>query len=700
MSLRYVYYFLKPFLPRSVRISVRRWRAERLSLRFADTWPISPAAAQAPEGWPGWPDGKKFALVLTHDVEGRVGLERCRQLMESEARMGFCSSFNFVPEGEYCVSKELRDSLTANGFEVGVHDLKHDGKLYVTRSTFRRYAKRINHYVKEWNAAGFRSGFMHHRLDWLGDLNILYDASTFDTDPFEPQPDGVNTIFPFWVSRRNGSGYLELPYTLVQDFTLFILLEQRNDEIWRKKLDWLASRGGMVLMNTHPDYMNFNGNGLRTSEFPARFYREFLSYVKERYEGQYWNCLPRDIASYCLPFRPRRPNVCKRRICMLSHSQYETDNRVRRYAETLAERGDEVDVISLNYGKKTPKFGECGNVNVVRVQRRFYDEKSKWTYLRRLIRFIVVSSFTLTRLHLKRPYDLVHVHNIPDFLVFAAWLPKLTRTPVILDIHDIVPEFYASKFNGASQDLICKCLFLSEKFSCGFAEHVIISNHIWWEKLVGRSVPREKCLALANHVDDRVFRLRKRTRSDGRLIIVFPGGLQWHQGLDIAIRAFALAQRELPQLEFHIYGEGDQKQALQSLVDELGMQSKILFHEGIPLTEMPELMANADLGIVPKRANSFGNEAYSTKIMEFMSQGVPVVVSRTKIDSFYFDDTVVQFFEAENPHALAEAMLRVLRDEELKQSLVKNALEYVTRNSWRNKKEEYLNLVDSLLTKI
>ena len=181
---------------------------------------------------------------------------------------------------------------------------------------------------------------------------------------------------------------------------------------------------------------------------------------------------------------------------------------------------------------------------------------------------------------------------------------------------------------------------------------------------------------------------------------MFPGGLQWHQGLDIAIRAFALAQRELPQLEFHIYGEGDQKQALQSLVDELGMQSKILFHEGIPLTEMPELMANADLGIVPKRANSFGNEAYSTKIMEFMSQGVPVVVSRTKIDSFYFDDTVVQFFEAENPHALAEAMLRVLRDEELKQSLVKNALEYVTRNSWRNKKEEYLNLVDSLLTKI
>jgi len=699
MWLRYAYYFLKPFLPWSLRIGVRRWRAERQKLKFAATWPISPAAGQAPDGWPGWPDGKKFALVLTHDVEGRAGLGRCRQLMELEAKMGLCSSFNFVPEGEYFVSKELRDSLTTNGFEVGVHDLRHDGKLYVKRSTFQSCAERINHYLKEWNAAGFRSGFMHHRLDWLGDLNIQYDASTFDTDPFEPQPDGVNTIFPFWVSRRNGTGYLELPYTLVQDFTLFILLRERNDQIWRNKLDWLVSRGGMVLLNAHPDYMNFNGNGLRTSEFPVRFYQEFLNYVKERYAGQYWNCLPREVTNYCLPFRPRRRNVRKKHVCMLTHSHYDSDNRVRRYAETLAARGDEVDVISLDYGKAKSKCTVVGKVNVFRVQRRLYNEKSKWNYLTRLIRFFVFSSFTLTRLHLRRPYDLVHVHNVPDFLVFTAWFPKLMGTPVILDIHDIVPEFYASKFNVGRADLICKCLFLTERLACGFAEHVIISNDIWFEKLVARSVPREKSLVLINHVDDSVFHLRKRTRSDDGIRIVFPGGLQWHQGLDIAIKAFALAQRELPQMEFHIYGGGDQKQALMRLVDELEMQSRIFFHEGVPLTEIPDIMVNADLGIVPKRANSFGNEAYSTKIMEFMSQGTPVVVSRTKIDSFYFDDTVVQFFEPGNPKALAEAVLRVLRDQELKKRLIQNALEYVARNSWRNKKEAYLNLVDSLLAK-
>ena len=126
--------------------------------------------------------------------------------MASEAKLGFRSSFNFIPEGPYQVAKELRDELDANGFEVGVHDLHHDGKLYSSRSEFASNARRINSYLKEWGALGFRAGFMLHNLEWLHDLEAQYDASTFDTDPFEPQPEGRNTIFPFWVSGAL-SGY-------------------------------------------------------------------------------------------------------------------------------------------------------------------------------------------------------------------------------------------------------------------------------------------------------------------------------------------------------------------------------------------------------------------------------------------------------------------------------------------------------------
>ena len=120
--------------------------------------------------------------------------------------LGFRSSFNFVPEGDYRVSKELRDWLTGNGFEVAVHDIHHDGKLFRSHKDFADRAPLINHYLKEWDTVGFRSAFMMRRLNWLHDLDIVYDMSTFDTDPFEPQPDGVNTIFPFWVPRRSEVG--------------------------------------------------------------------------------------------------------------------------------------------------------------------------------------------------------------------------------------------------------------------------------------------------------------------------------------------------------------------------------------------------------------------------------------------------------------------------------------------------------------
>src|SRR5438445_2199461 len=297
MLLRNIYYLLKPAIPWTARMALRRVRARRLRRRFSNSWPINKVAARAPAGWPGWPDGKEFAFVLTHDVEGKRGLDRCRELAETEMRLGFRSSFNFVPEGEYTTPESLHGFLTSNGFEVGVHDLRHDGKLYRSWETFKNDAHKINHYLTSWGAVGFRSGFMLHNLQWLQHLNILYDASTFDTDPFEPQPDGVNTIFPFWVPREDCTGYVELPYTLPQDSTLFVLLRERSIETWKRKLEWVAEHGGMALVNVHPDYMNFDGRPA-SSEYGAHLYQDFLEYVRARYGRHAWFALPRDVAAY------------------------------------------------------------------------------------------------------------------------------------------------------------------------------------------------------------------------------------------------------------------------------------------------------------------------------------------------------------------------------------------------------------------
>jgi hypothetical protein len=134
-------------------------------------------------------------------------------------------------------------------------------------------------------------------------LDVEYDASTFDTDPFEPEPDGVCTIFPFWVPGPDGKGYVELPYTMVQDFTLFGVLGEQSIDIWKRKLNWVVEHGGMALLNTHPDYMCFGGQRNR-DEYPVSLYEELLRYVREKYEGSYWSALPREVAEY---YRDRVP---------------------------------------------------------------------------------------------------------------------------------------------------------------------------------------------------------------------------------------------------------------------------------------------------------------------------------------------------------------------------------------------------------
>jgi len=292
-----VYYQIKPITPRWLRVCLRRRRANRQRKKSFSVWPISEPAGKTPEGWQGWPDGRGFAFVLTHDVESQAGVDRVKPLAEVEMALGFRSSFNFIPEGPYRVQKELRDWLTDRGFEVGVHDHRHDGKLFRSRAGFKASALRINHYLKEWNAVGFRAGFMLRNLDWMQELEILYDTSTFDSDPFEPQPEGANTIFPFWIESLPGEGYVELPYTLAQDFSLFVVLQEQTTAIWTQKLEWIASRGGMALVDVHPDYIAFAERPGRY-EYSAALYRSFLKHVKEKYSGRYWHALPRDVALF------------------------------------------------------------------------------------------------------------------------------------------------------------------------------------------------------------------------------------------------------------------------------------------------------------------------------------------------------------------------------------------------------------------
>ena len=296
MLLNNIFYTLKPFIPRQLQIFLRRQIIQYKRKKYRHIWPIDPKAGTPPEGWQGWPDNKKFALVLSHDVDTQNGHDTCYQLMEIEERLGFRSSFNFVPE-RYTVSKTLLKDITDRGFQVCLHGLKHDGKLFCSRKIFQRRAIRINQYIREWGVTGFTTPSMLRNPEWIYELNVTHCTSTFDTDPFEPQPHGIGTIYPFYIHNRSrGNGVVELPYTLPQDFTLFILMKEKTIDIWKKKLDWIAQYGGMALLNTHSDYMSFNKDAIGLEEYPAEYYIEFLKYIKSTYKDDYYHALPQDIS--------------------------------------------------------------------------------------------------------------------------------------------------------------------------------------------------------------------------------------------------------------------------------------------------------------------------------------------------------------------------------------------------------------------
>lgn len=314
-------------IPRRVQIALRRRIARYKRSKYADVWPIDPRAGKEPENWRGWPDGKKFALVLSHDVDTAKGYKNVLKLAELEEDLGFRSTFNFVPERYGKISLGLLDELRRRGFAVGVHGLKHDGKLFSSKEVFRQRAPRINEYLEQWGTRGFTTPSMIRNHEWMHELNIDYCVSTFDTDPFEPQSDGVATIFPFLVYRnsdQHGSSpssfpasqlpscvasqpssfqaselpsfFVELPYTLPQDFTLFVILGENGIDIWKQKLDWIASNGGMALLNSHPDYMNLTGDRCGLEEYPVEYYADLLVHIKDKYRNQYWHARADEIA--------------------------------------------------------------------------------------------------------------------------------------------------------------------------------------------------------------------------------------------------------------------------------------------------------------------------------------------------------------------------------------------------------------------
>ncbi len=284
------FYSIKPLIPRFLQIYFRRKKAKRIKNSFPK-WPIDTTLEdlkkrmlqnlnleRIPFIW-FWPEEKKFAFILTHDVETKEGLKNIDKICEIEKKFGFRSAFFFVAE-KYPISEKLIQELKEQGFEIGIHGLRHDGKLFNSKKIFYERMKRIKEYVVKWDAKGFRSPSLIRNAEWIKQIPFEYDSSFPDTDPYGPQPGGCLSIFPFFIGN-----IIELPVTLPQDHTLFVILKKDDISIWKEKIDWIVKMNGLALLIVHPDYFDKN---------IEKYYIELLDYVSKKED--YWHTLPSKVS--------------------------------------------------------------------------------------------------------------------------------------------------------------------------------------------------------------------------------------------------------------------------------------------------------------------------------------------------------------------------------------------------------------------
>jgi glycosyltransferase involved in cell wall biosynthesis len=394
--------------------------------------------------------------------------------------------------------------------------------------------------------------------------------------------------------------------------------------------------------------------------------------------------------------QPRRP------ICMIVHAYYEEDPRVRREAEALVADGWEVDVYGLRRPGETDSAIVAG-VNVRRLPVRRHQGAGLPVYLAEYGAFLMRSLWAATRAHRRRRYCLVEVHSLPDYLVFAALPMKLARVPVLLDLHEAMPEFFRSRFPKAANPISYKLLRLQEKLSIRFANEVLTVNEPLAERLRGLGVKSDRLTVVLNSPDLGLFdpsaHPRRPFMADGTVRIVYTGALTPTYELDVVLRAVASIARLRPDLPLtaSLYGRGDAQPELEALAAELGIADRVAFPGRIPIEDVPAAVAGGDIGVAPTRLDPFTGMSLSTKLLEYAAMGKPVVASRLPTVERYFEPDTLSVYEPGDHESLAAVILGLVDDAADRQGRVERTGRRVEELSWARQAAAFRSVVERLV---
>jgi glycosyltransferase involved in cell wall biosynthesis len=386
------------------------------------------------------------------------------------------------------------------------------------------------------------------------------------------------------------------------------------------------------------------------------------------------------------------------RIASVLFSYYPADPRPRREAEALAEAGMSVDVLCLKDRRGEPGEEEVNGIHVLRLPAT-RTRRGKGRYLWEYAWFIFVAFVKLSILHMRKRYDVVHVHNMPDVLVFCALLPRLNGSKIILDLHDPMPEIYMTKYSVRSSHPAIRLLRLLEKWSIRFANAVVTPNLAFRNLFLSRSCPEWKMHIVMNSPQETIFKEDSNRYGSGRrneFIVMFHGAIMERNGLDTALQALLRVRKEVPNVRFEVYGEGDFVKPFLKLVKKLNLTGIVNFHGYRPLEVIAEAIETIDVGIIPSKMSPFTNLNLPTRIFEYLSMGRPVIAPRTQGILDYFDQNSLYLFEPGNPDSLAERIIEVYQDPTRCQEILERGVKIYQAYRWKEQRKEFIGVVKNL----
>jgi glycosyltransferase involved in cell wall biosynthesis len=387
------------------------------------------------------------------------------------------------------------------------------------------------------------------------------------------------------------------------------------------------------------------------------------------------------------------------RVCMIAYTNYLMDGRVRREAEALASAGFHVTCLTPRNAANRPWFVIDG-VEVREVAVPKYRGKRTFTYIQSYLRFLALSSAHCLSLLFKGRLDVVHAHNVPDFLVFAGLLPRLAGKKVVLDIHDSMPETVAAKFT--STPLLDRVLRLEERISALVAHRVVCVNGPQRDLIVSRGVGRSKTFVCMNVPDPRIFPRPDRSavspRPSQTFDLVYHGTMAERLGVDLIIRAVARVRERIPNVRLHLWGDGDDVQTFQQLARELDIADKVRFNPaGYPVHELAAHLGHMNVGLAGNRKSVACDLMLPVKLMECFSVGIPVVAPRLKTIQHYLSEEMVAYFEPEDVDSMARAILRLYESPEVRSRQVAKAAEFLEEYGWQRQGPELVDFYRDLV---